>query len=468
MRSTRYFAAGWIFLFAASNMLLGMAPDVRADSTATMATTLPTGFDDMSTVFTGSQALIFGGWQGHALNQILWYAPGSWVYDSGNTLPTPTAGSSAVWDGTDAYIFGGYDGSLYLNQIVRYTPSTGTAAIMSATLPTPTYGSSAVWDGTNAYIFGGFASGTSNDHIVRYNPSTDTVTTMTATLPTPRDSTSAIWDGSNAYIFGGGTDEIIRYNPATDRVTTMAGRLPTARSETTAVWDGSNAYIFGGEYNNAGEDIVRYNPPADSVTLMSARLPTATSLTSSIWDGSNAYVIGGDGPSSYLDHIVRYNLEPGAPQNLGAVSGLAGPITLHWQAPTGNTYFSLAGYNVYRGATSESEKLLAHLGNVVTYSDSTCRVGSSCYYQVTAYNGAGEGPKSNEASAQSFSLPSPPSGAEPCSDYNGQHGNPYPGQEGIVIQNGDGTVMAACVGTASPSQCSRAGVVIDNAVICII
>src|SRR5579864_7753328 len=107
-----------------------------------------------------------------------------------------------------------------------------TATVLSATLPTARDATGAVWDGSNAYIVGGYDGTTYLNQIVRYNPTTNTVTTMGATLPTARDTMSAVWDGSNAYIFGGGAsvyyNQIVRYNPGTDTATTMSATLPTA------------------------------------------------------------------------------------------------------------------------------------------------------------------------------------------------------------------------------------------------
>src|SRR5688572_24162344 len=110
------------------------------------------------------------------------------------TLPTARSYGTAVWDGSNAYVFGGWDG-WYLNQVVRYNPSANTVTTMGASLPTSgTNGASAVWDGSNAYVFGGYRSAFIST-IVRYNPATDTATVALSTLPSGRDDTVAVWDG---------------------------------------------------------------------------------------------------------------------------------------------------------------------------------------------------------------------------------------------------------------------------------
>ncbi|TMK43529.1 MAG: fibronectin type III domain-containing protein [Actinobacteria bacterium] len=89
---------------------------------------------------------------------------------------------------------------------------------------------------------------------------------------------------------------------------------------------------------------------------------------------------------------------PTAAQNLQAVAGNA-LVTLTWQAPTSGGSSAITGYKVYRGTTSGSETLLVSVGVVLTYVDTGAANGQLYYYQVTATNAVGEGPRSNEASA---------------------------------------------------------------------
>ncbi|TLZ70454.1 MAG: hypothetical protein E6K10_07935 [Methanobacteriota archaeon] len=68
-------------------------------------------------------------------------------------------------------------------------------------------------------------------------------------------------------------------------------------------------------------------------------------------------------------------------------------------APSAAQNLIAAAGKVYRGTTSGSESLLVSLGTVLTYLDTGAANGQIYYYQVSAVNGVGEGPKSNEASA---------------------------------------------------------------------
>src|SRR5947207_1549715 len=98
---------------------------------------------------------------------------------------------------------------------------------------------------------------------------------------------------------------------------------------------------------------------------------------------------------------------PGAPQGLGATAGDA-TVTLTWSAPNSNGGSPITNYRIYRGTSSNGETLKATIGNVLTYSDTSVTNGVTYYYQVSAVNGAGEGPRSNEASATPSPPPPPP------------------------------------------------------------
>src|SRR5207249_4179092 len=113
---------------------------------------------------------------------------------------------------------------------------------------------------------------------------------------------------------------------------------------------------------------------------------------------------------------------PSAPQNLVATVGNA-QVGLTWQAPASNGGSPITNYKVYRGTTSGGETLVATIGNQLSYSDGGLTNGVTYYYQVSAVNNVGEGPKSNEASATPTAPATPP-------------GAP----QGLVATAGDATV----------------------------
>src|SRR5436309_1925064 len=98
---------------------------------------------------------------------------------------------------------------------------------------------------------------------------------------------------------------------------------------------------------------------------------------------------------------------PGAPQGLVATAGDA-TVTLTWSAPNSNGGSPITNYRIYRGTSSNGETLKATIGNVLTYTDTTVTNGVTYYYQVSAVNNVGEGPRSNEASATPTAPPPPP------------------------------------------------------------
>jgi hypothetical protein len=100
--------------------------------------------------------------------------------------------------------------------------------------------------------------------------------------------------------------------------------------------------------------------------------------------------------------------KPQAPTGLVATPGNA-KIVVAWTAPS-NTGV-ITAYKIYRGTVPGGETLLITVGNVLKYTDNGLAKGVTYYYKVSAVNSAGEGLKSNEASARttaSTTVPSAP------------------------------------------------------------
>lgn len=89
---------------------------------------------------------------------------------------------------------------------------------------------------------------------------------------------------------------------------------------------------------------------------------------------------------------------PSAPQNLQATAG-DGQVTLTWAVPSSDGGSNIINYMVYRGTSAGGETLLATIGNVLTYADTSVTNNQTYYYKVTAVNGVGEGAYSNEITA---------------------------------------------------------------------
>lgn len=103
---------------------------------------------------------------------------------------------------------------------------------------------------------------------------------------------------------------------------------------------------------------------------------------------------------------------PGAPQGLAATAG-DGTVTLAWSAPGSDGGSPINEYRIYRGTSPGTGSQIAVVaGDVLTYTDTGLSNGVQYYYRVTAVNGIGEGPFSNEVSATPMAPPTPPGAPE--------------------------------------------------------
>jgi len=96
---------------------------------------------------------------------------------------------------------------------------------------------------------------------------------------------------------------------------------------------------------------------------------------------------------------------PGAPTGLATSTTVSGQVTLTWTAPAiiGNS--PISAYNIYRGKASGGETIIATIGNVLTYTDTSVTGGTMYYYTVAAINSQGTGAQSNEAVATPTATP---------------------------------------------------------------
>ena len=74
-------------------------------------------------------------------------------------------------------------------------------------------------------------------------------------------------------------------------------------------------------------------------------------------------------------------------------------IRLSWLAPSSNGGSLITGYDIYRSTSSGAETFLVAVGNVINYTDTSARKGTTYYYEVTALNTVGQSAFSNEVSA---------------------------------------------------------------------
>jgi fibronectin type 3 domain-containing protein len=99
---------------------------------------------------------------------------------------------------------------------------------------------------------------------------------------------------------------------------------------------------------------------------------------------------------------------PSAPQSVGVKPNDAKGIVVTWKAPRTIGSSAIVAYKIYRGTASKGETLLATVGNVLTFTDTAVKNGTTYYYQITAVNGVGESPRTSEKSATRGTAPTAP------------------------------------------------------------
>src|SRR6478735_7229366 len=193
----------------------------------------------------------------------------TWTATSTTSAPAGRSTHTAVWTGSEMIVWGGWNGSTFFDTGGRYNPSMDSWTATSIVgAPSARYVHTAVWTGSEMIVCGGYG-GTFLNTGGRYNPITDGWTPTSATgAPTGRGFHTAVWTGSEMIVWGGypNTNTGGRYNPGTDSWTaTSTPGAPSSRQRHRAVWTGSEMIVWGGEYNggylNTGG---RYNPGTDS------------------------------------------------------------------------------------------------------------------------------------------------------------------------------------------------------------
>jgi len=287
--------------------------------TATSAANAPTVRAVRTAVWTGSEMVVWGGFDGSAwLNTGGRYNPGtdSWTATSTTNAPAGRTTHTAVWTGSQMIVWGGYNGSSYLNTGGSYSPGTNSwAATSTANAPAARIYHTAVWTGSEMIVWGGYDGTNVLNTGQRYNPSTNSWTTSTTTTnaPAARAIHTGVWTGSEMIVWGGfdGTNDVNsggRYNPSIDSWTAASIPALTGREAHTAVWSGSEMIVWGGAnnftiYNTGG----RYSPSTDSWTVTSvANAPDARGFHTAVWTGNEMIVWGGESGTDYFNTGGRY------------------------------------------------------------------------------------------------------------------------------------------------------------------
>jgi hypothetical protein len=278
---------------------------------ATATSGAPSARRDHSAVWTGSEMIVWGGFDGSTVATGGRYDPftDAWGAPIATTgAPAARADHTAVWTGSEMIVWGGF-GSGLLNTGGRYDPAADTwgAATATSGAPSARLHHTAVWAADQMIVWGGFDSiaGELNNG-ARYDPVGNAWigTTASSGAPSARDSHSAVWTGSQMIVWGGIGGGIHlnsggRYDPVADTwaAATAVSSAPSARRQHSAIWTGSQMIVWGGfDGNNVLNTGGRYNPLSNSwgaATPTSAGVPSARAGHTAVWTGSEMIVWGG-------------------------------------------------------------------------------------------------------------------------------------------------------------------------------
>ena len=297
--------------------------------TATSITHAPSARTQHATVWTGSEMIIWGGYDGQATNTGGKYSPGTNAWTTMSTINAPAnrAEHTAVWTGNEMIVWGGLGVTsvdYYLNTGGRYSPSTNSWRATSLTnAPAGRNYHTAVWTGSEMVVWGGYIFERGTYHKTRtggkYNPSTNSwVATSRLNAPAARAEHTVVWTGSEMIVWGGVVGPSTpppyntggRYRPITDswRATSLTN-APSGSDEHSAVWTGSEMIIWGGialpvNLNTGGRYCVQAPEPPITVIQPNG---------GEVWAGGSFQQIKWNGNLKHTDHlIIQYSRDGGA------------------------------------------------------------------------------------------------------------------------------------------------------------
>lgn len=291
--------------------------------TAMSTTNAPAGREYHTAVWTGSEMIVWGGFNGSSyFNTGGRYNPStdSWAATSTANAPVGRSSHTAVWTGKHMIVWGGSSAfPNYFNTGGKYNPNTDSWTVISTNIaPTARRDHTAVWTGSHMIVWGGFGLSGNLNTGGRYDPNTDNWAAISTTnAPAARYGATSVWDDlDNIDIVWGGTNGSSflntggRYNPGTDTwgiISTITA--PAGRNNHTAVWSGSQMIVWGGfdgavPLNTGG----RYNPGNNTwspTSLIGA--PAARLQLTAVWMGFEMIVWGGTDGFNSLNTGGRYN-----------------------------------------------------------------------------------------------------------------------------------------------------------------
>jgi fibronectin type 3 domain-containing protein len=160
--------------------------------------------------------------------------------------------------------------------------------------------------------------------------------------------------------------------------------------------------------SNGGSPITGYNvyrsTKSGAETLLVSLGNTTSYTDTAVSNGTTYYykvgAVNAMGAGSLsTEKSAKRGTPPTAPRNLVASASSTLGVTLKWSTPASNGGATVTGYRIYRASASGAETLVATVGNVTSFTDTSAGEGGYFYYEVTAVNSLGESVFSNEAGA---------------------------------------------------------------------
>jgi N-acetylneuraminic acid mutarotase len=381
--------------------------------------------------------IVFGGAvSGTEFTNSTWsydYTNNSWMNITPTVGPSPRAGAGIAYDSDvdRVVLFGGsLAGNDFAGDTWSFDYSNDTWSDRSpSSAPAPRSISSMVYDNlaNRTILFGGGGASGPFDDTWTYHYGTNSWELLNANSPGALFGSSMTYDTAvdRVLLFGGAilgvtpvwmNDTWVLSVAAKTWTNAYATTSPAARAGASLAYDSISdvTLLFGGSNTFANNpsgyfnDTWAYNATANVWSdVTPVHSPTPRVLSGLAYDpvAERTVLFGGDESGvPYADAwAFQYvpqapSFPPSAPRNLAATAG-QGEVILNWVAPVSDSGSSISGYKIYRARSAGLETLLKTVGPVLGYTDSGLTNGLTYYYQVSALNSVGEGPKSNEASA---------------------------------------------------------------------
>jgi len=293
--------------------------DPVADSwQATSTAGAPDGRFFHSAVWADDRMIVWGGNEGE-FSTVFFNTGGRYDPVGDQWFPTATGGAPsgrdghrAVWTGSEMILFGGFDGANEVATGGRYDPlADNWSPTSTVNAPSPRTIPNLVWTGSEVVVWSGIGSPGAEGDGARYDPATNSwVPVGRPATPSERTFHSHAWTGVEAVVWGGcgifaadpcPTDTGGLYDLVTDSWTpTSVAGAPTRREFQNTVWTGSEMLIWGGcgdvfcasRFDTGG----RFDPATNSWAPMSAvGAPVRRYWHDGVWTGSEMIVWGGCG-----------------------------------------------------------------------------------------------------------------------------------------------------------------------------